>query len=60
VDVSYPRLTGEIARSAVLKSIDQTQMQIDDRLVNLAPGMTVTVEIKTGSRHIINYLLNSG
>jgi hemolysin D len=33
-------------------------MQVDDRLVNLAPGMAVTVEIKTGSRRIIDYLLS--
>jgi hemolysin D len=39
-------------------SLDKTQMQIDDRLVNLGPGMAVTVEIKTGSRHIIEYLLS--
>ncbi len=32
-------------------------MQIDDRLVNLAPGMAVTIEIKTGSRRIIEYVL---
>ena len=39
-------------------ALDQTQMQIDDRLVNLEPGMAVTVEIKTGSRRIITYLLS--
>jgi hemolysin D len=39
-------------------SLDKTQMQIDDRLVSLGPGMAVTVEIKTGSRHIIEYLLS--
>jgi hemolysin D len=39
-------------------SMDKTQMQIDDRLVNLGPGMAVTVEIKTGSRHVIEYLLS--
>jgi hemolysin D len=39
-------------------SLDRTQMQIDDRQVNLSPGMAVTVEIKTGSRHIIEYLLS--
>lgn len=39
-------------------SLDRTQMQIDDRLVNLMPGMAVTVEIKTGSRRIISYLLS--
>jgi hypothetical protein len=29
-----------------------------DRLINLPPGMAVTVEIKTGSRRIIDYLLS--
>jgi hemolysin D len=33
-------------------------MQIEERSVNLAPGMAVTVEIKTGSRRIISYLLS--
>ncbi len=27
-------------------------------MVNLTPGMAVTVEIKTGSRRIISYLLS--
>jgi hemolysin D len=39
-------------------SLDRTRMQVDDRLVNLSPGMAVTVEIKTGSRRIITYLLS--
>lgn len=38
--------------------LDQAQMQVDDRMVNLVPGMAVTVEIKTGSRRIISYLLS--
>jgi hemolysin D len=33
-------------------------MQIDDRLIDLAAGMAVTVEIKTGQRRIIEYLLS--
>ena len=33
-------------------------MDIDGRMVNLAPGMAVTAEIKTGTRHIIGYLLS--
>jgi hemolysin D len=33
-------------------------MQIEDKRVNLSPGMAVTVEIKTGSRSIISYLLS--
>jgi len=39
-------------------SLDRTTMQIDDRMVNLSPGMAVTVEIKTGSRRILSYLLS--
>jgi hemolysin D len=39
-------------------SLDRTRMQIEDKLVNLSPGMAVTVEIKTGSRSIISYLLS--
>jgi hemolysin D len=39
-------------------SLDRTRMQIDDRMVNLTPGMAVTVEIKTGSRTILSYLLS--
>lgn len=39
-------------------SLDRTQMQVEDRLVDLSPGMAVTVEIKTGSRRIISYLLS--
>ena len=39
-------------------SLDRTQMQIDDNLVNLTPGMAVTVEIKTGARPVISYLLS--
>jgi hemolysin D len=33
-------------------------MQIGDNLVNLSPGMAVTVEIKTGSRTVMSYLLS--
>jgi len=39
-------------------SLDRTQMQIDDRVVKLSPGMAVTVEIKSGSRTILSYLLS--
>jgi hemolysin D len=39
-------------------SLDATQMQIEDKMVNLAPGMAVTVEIKTGTRRLIEYLMS--
>jgi hemolysin D len=39
-------------------SLDSTYMQIEEKAVNLSSGMAVTVEIKTGSRRIISYLLS--
>jgi hemolysin D len=39
-------------------SLDRAQIQVDDKLTDLAPGMAVTVEVKTGSRRIIDYLLS--
>lgn len=39
-------------------TLDETKMDIDGREVNLSPGMAVTVEIKTGSRRVISYLLS--
>ncbi len=39
-------------------SLDRTQIQVDDRRVDLSPGMAVTVEIRTGERRIIGYLLS--
>jgi hemolysin D len=39
-------------------SLDRTQMDVEDKRVNLSPGMAVTIEIKTGLRSIISYLLS--
>jgi hemolysin D len=39
-------------------SLDRTQIQVEDSFANLFPGMAVTVEVKTGSRRIISYLLS--
>ena len=39
-------------------SLDKAQIQVEDKLVDLAPGMAVTVEIKTGQRRIVEYLLS--
>jgi hemolysin D len=33
-------------------------MDIEDKRVNLSPGMDVTIEIKTGLHSIITYLLS--
>ena len=39
-------------------SLDQTNMLIDGKRVQLSPGMAVTTEIKTGSRSVLSYLLS--
>ncbi len=38
--------------------LDRTTMQIDNKIVPLAPGMAVTVEVKTGSRRLIEYVMS--
>jgi hemolysin D len=62
------RQSGQTARSseppgqellyAARVALDEARMQVEDRMVDLAPGMAVTVEIKTGRRRIIEYLLS--
>jgi hemolysin D len=39
-------------------SLDQTDMLIDGKRVQLSPGMAVTAEIKTGARSVLSYLLS--
>ncbi len=39
-------------------SLDRTTIQVEGKQVNLSPGMAVTVEIKTGQRRVIEYLLS--
>ena len=55
-DTSEPK--GQELNYSARISLDRTQMQVDERMVNLSPGMAVTVEIKTGSRAILSYLLS--
>jgi hemolysin D len=55
-DTSEPK--GQELNYSARISLDRTKMQIDDRTVNLSPGMAVTVEVKTGSRMILSYLLS--
>jgi hemolysin D len=55
-DSSEP--SGQQLVYAARVSVDKTQLQIDNRRVNLSPGMAVTVEVKTGARSIISYLLS--
>jgi hemolysin D len=55
-DSSEPK--GQELNYSARISLDRTSMLIDDKMVNLSPGMAVTVEIKTGSREILSYLLS--
>jgi len=55
-DSSEPK--GQELNYSARISLDRTAMQIDGMMVNLSPGMAVTVEIRTGSRKILNYLLS--
>src|SRR5262249_11121443 len=55
-DTSEPQ--GQEFVYAVRVALERTQMLIDDRMVDLAPGMAVTVEITTGERRILEYLLS--
>ena len=55
-DTSEPK--GQELNYSARVSLDRAAMRIDERMVNLAPGMAVTVEIRTGSRMILSYLLS--
>ncbi|MCI0400835.1 MAG: HlyD family type I secretion periplasmic adaptor subunit [Gammaproteobacteria bacterium] len=38
--------------------LEKSTIQVEDKLVNLSPGMAVTVEVKTGKRRLIEYLMS--
>jgi len=54
----HQRTKGEELVYSASISLDHTQMQVDENLVNLSSGMAVTVELRTGSRAVISYLLS--
>ncbi|MBI3777227.1 MAG: HlyD family type I secretion periplasmic adaptor subunit [Gammaproteobacteria bacterium] len=39
-------------------TLAQSAIHVGEKLVNLAPGMTVTVEVQTGKRRLIEYFLS--
>ncbi len=55
-DSSEPK--GQELVYAARISLERTSMEIENKTVNLGPGMAVTVEIKTGQRRVIEYLLS--
>ena len=38
--------------------LKQSTMRIEDKIIHLSPGMTVTVEVKTGKRRLIEYVMS--
>lgn len=60
IDVSSDAVTDEekgLIYAARVLMKDAT-IQVGDKLVNLTPGMAVTVEVKTGTRRLIEYVLS--
>ena len=55
-DTSEPPGQEMVYRARI--SLDQTDMLIDGKRVQLSPGMAVTAEVKTGSRSVLSYLLS--
>jgi hemolysin D len=39
-------------------SMERSTIQVEDKLVNLSPGMALSVEIKTGQRRLIEFFLS--
>jgi hemolysin D len=42
----------------VTLALAQNQIDVDGKMIRLAPGMNLTAEIKTGKRRVIEYLLS--
>jgi hemolysin D len=57
-EISSSEPTGQELVYAARVALDKTEIQVENKLVNLSPGMAVTVEIKTGSRTVLSYLLS--
>ncbi len=55
-DVTEPRPMGSGYTARI--SLDRAAMEIDGKKVDLRPGMAATVDIDTGTRRVIDYLLS--
>ena len=38
--------------------LSRSTIAVEDKLINLSPGMAVTAEVKTGKRRIIEFFLS--
>ncbi len=57
-EMSSSEPSGQELNYSARVALDRTQIQVENKLVSLSPGMAVTVEIKTGSRTVLSYLLS--
>lgn len=55
-DTSEPQ--GQELVYAARLALEGTQLNIDGKMIDVSPGMAISAEIKTGRRHIIEYLLS--
>ena len=39
-------------------AMSRSSVQVEDKVVNLSPGMAIAVEIKTGQRRLIEFFLS--
>jgi hemolysin D len=58
VAAGQPRSLGKGLGYTARISLDRTTIPIESKVVDLRPGMAVTVEINTGTRRVIDYLLS--
>lgn len=59
-NISHDAMTHEqlgLVYTAII-ALDKHTLSIDDKTVNLTPGMNITAEIKTGKRRVLDYLLS--
>jgi hemolysin D len=57
-EVASSEPKGQELSYAARVSLDRTTIPIENAVAKLEPGMAVTVEVKTGSRRVISYLLS--
>ncbi len=41
-----------------LNGLQKSAIQVGEKMINLSPGMAVTVEVKTGKRRLIEYIFS--
>ena len=57
-DPTNPNQSSQNLVFPVIVQLEKSEVMADGRLVQLTPGMTVSVEIRTGSRRVIDYVLS--